>query len=83
MAPLGWRPAVSFPGGGGGRGGSGGLPIGKGGGILGLVIALAVVFVLPGWEGGRLPFNVDGLDLPGSVPQASGRVDGLTISADR
>lgn len=35
-----------FPGGAGGRGGSGGLPIGKGGGILGLVIALAVVFVL-------------------------------------
>lgn len=69
-----------FPGG-GGRGGSGGLPIGKGGGILGLVIALAVVFVLPrlgGGGGGGLPFNVDGLDLPGAVPQASelgGRVD--------
>lgn len=64
-----------FPGGAGGRGGSGGLPIGKGGGILGLVIALAVVFVLPRLGGGGegLPFNVDGLDLPGSVPQASGQ----------
>ncbi|MEZ5372008.1 MAG: neutral zinc metallopeptidase [Microthrixaceae bacterium] len=64
----------------GGSGGGMGLPVGKGTGVLGIVIALAAVFLLPRLTGGGegLPFNVDQLDLPGAVPEASGsegRVD--------
>ncbi|CCM65631.1 MULTISPECIES: KPN_02809 family neutral zinc metallopeptidase [Candidatus Neomicrothrix] len=59
--------------GGGGRGGGMGLPIGKGSGILGIVIALAAIFILPRLTGGGdLPFNVEQMDLPGAVPEASG-----------
>ncbi|MEZ5381704.1 MAG: neutral zinc metallopeptidase [Microthrixaceae bacterium] len=71
-----------FPrgGGSGGSGGGLGLPIGKGSGILGVVIALAAVFLLPRLMGGSegLPFNVEEMNLPGAVPEASGpdgRVD--------
>ena len=54
-----------FPGGGGG-----GFKLPKSGGIMGILLMVAAVFILPKLMGGGGGFNIDASAIPGAVPEA-------------